>query len=59
MIQKYFTYADNSKDWHGIWIAFAAYALVVAAFFVVLFKHKHVATPREIDRAEAVEMTPR
>ncbi|MEO9080279.1 MAG: MFS transporter, partial [Rhodanobacter sp.] len=30
------------KDWHGIWLAFAAYALVMAILFVPLFKHKHV-----------------
>ncbi len=41
VIQKYFTYADDSKDWHGIWITFALYALVVAILFVILFKHKH------------------
>jgi sugar phosphate permease len=29
------------KDWHGIWITFAVYALVVAVLFAVLFKHKH------------------
>lgn len=41
IIQKYFTYADDSKDWHGIWITFALYALVVAVLFVIFFKHKH------------------
>ena len=41
VIQKYFTYADESKDWHGIWITFALYALVVAGLFLLLFKHKH------------------
>ena len=41
VIEKYFTYSDNSKDWHGIWISFAAYALVVAVSFIILFKHKH------------------
>ena len=41
IIQQYFTYADNSKDWHGIWLTFAAYALVVAVLFVIFFKHKH------------------
>ncbi len=41
VIEKYFTYADNSKDWHGIWISFAAYALIVGILFLVLFKHKH------------------
>lgn len=41
IIQKYYTYADNSKDWHGIWTAFALYALVIAVLFLVLFRHKH------------------
>src|SRR5207253_9163932 len=41
IIQKYFTYTDNSKDWHSIWITFALYALAIAVLFVVLFKHKH------------------
>ncbi|MEP7253187.1 MAG: nucleoside permease [Ginsengibacter sp.] len=41
VIQKYFTNADDSKEWHGIWITFALYALVVAVLFLVLFKHKH------------------
>ena len=41
IIQKYFTYADSSKDWYGIWIAFALYALVIAILFLVVFKHKH------------------
>ncbi|MDF7809776.1 nucleoside permease [Hymenobacter sp. YC55] len=41
IIQEYFTNADNSKDWHNIWITFALYALVIAVLFVVLFKHKH------------------
>lgn len=41
VIQKYFTRVDNSKDWHGIWISFALYALIVAILFFILFKHKH------------------
>lgn len=41
IIDKYFTLADKSFDWHGIWMAFAAYSLVVAVLFAVLFKHKH------------------
>jgi NHS family xanthosine MFS transporter len=41
VIDQFFTYADNSKDWHGIWISFALYALVVAFLFLILFKHKH------------------
>ncbi len=30
------------KDWQGIWLAFAGYALLMAILFVPLFKHKHV-----------------
>jgi NHS family xanthosine MFS transporter len=41
VIQKYFTYADGGKDWQGIWISFAAYALAVAVLFLLLFRHKH------------------
>ncbi|CAM5350728.1 nucleoside permease [Rhodanobacter lindaniclasticus] len=29
------------KDWQGIWLAFAGYALVMALLFVPLFKHRH------------------
>ncbi|MNF28398.1 Xanthosine permease [compost metagenome] len=29
------------KDWHTIWLAFAAYALIIAVAFAILFKHKH------------------
>jgi MFS transporter, NHS family, xanthosine permease len=46
VIAEYFTNADNSKDWQGIWIAFAAYALVVAVLFLLLFRHKH--NPNEV-----------
>jgi len=41
VIQNYFTDAAGNKDWHGIWLAFAAYALVIAVLFVFIFKHKH------------------
>lgn len=41
MIQKYFTDAAGNIDWHGVWLSFAAYALVVAILFAILFKHKH------------------
>lgn len=30
------------KNWQDIWLAFAAYALLMAILFVPLFKHKHV-----------------
>jgi NHS family xanthosine MFS transporter len=45
LIDHYFTHA-GAKDWHGIWLTFALYALVVAILFAVLFKHKHVAANR-------------
>ncbi|MBB6246969.1 nucleoside permease [Rhodanobacter sp. A1T4] len=41
IIDHWFIRADGSKDWHGIWITFALYALVVAVLFSVLFKHRH------------------
>ncbi len=41
VIAKYFVAADGSSNWHGIWLAFAAYALVIAILFSILFKHKH------------------
>ncbi|MDO7610729.1 MAG: nucleoside permease [Crocinitomicaceae bacterium] len=34
------------KDWSGIWLAFAIYALIIAILFALLFKHKH--DPEEI-----------
>ncbi|MBG8554233.1 nucleoside permease [Hymenobacter guriensis] len=47
VIQQYFTAADGTKDWHGIWLTFALYALVIAVLFVVLFKHKHTTQTTE------------
>ncbi|MGH3726010.1 MAG: nucleoside permease [Mycobacterium sp.] len=40
VIQYFFTYPDHNKDWHGIWLSFAGYALAVAVAFSVLFRHK-------------------
>jgi NHS family xanthosine MFS transporter len=40
-IGKYFTLPGNKSDWHGIWLTFAAYSLVVAILFTIFFKHKH------------------
>jgi MFS transporter, NHS family, xanthosine permease len=40
LIDNYFT-INGQKDWHNIWLTFAAYALVIAIGFAVLFKHKH------------------
>lgn len=41
MIDRFFTAADGSKDWPGIWTSFALYALAMAVAFVVLFRHRH------------------
>jgi MFS transporter, NHS family, xanthosine permease len=40
VIDRYFTHAGG-KDWHGIWLTFAIYALVVTILFAIFFKHKH------------------
>ena len=32
---------NQIKDWQSIWFTFAAYALVIAVLFAVLFKYKH------------------
>jgi len=40
LIDTYFTH-EGVKDWHTIWLTFAIYALVIAVFFGIMFKHKH------------------
>jgi NHS family xanthosine MFS transporter len=41
IIDKYYTAANGDRIWHGIWLAFAIYALIIAVLFTILFKHKH------------------
>jgi len=41
IITEFFTYADQSKDWTGIWLTFAGYTLVLAIIFPFVFKYKH------------------
>jgi NHS family xanthosine MFS transporter len=41
LIDKYFTLTDQTKDWQGIWLSFAAYALVIAVIFPFVFRYKH------------------
>lgn len=41
LIQQYFTHPNGDKMWHEIWLLFAAYALVIAILFAIMFKHKH------------------
>ena len=46
VIDTFFTH-DGVRDWHSIWLSFAAYAFAIAIAFAVLFKHKH--NPDEIE----------
>jgi NHS family xanthosine MFS transporter len=48
IIDAYFTGPGGGKDWHGIWLTFAAYSLVVAVLFFFLFKHKHEPQPQSV-----------
>ncbi|MEO7984652.1 MAG: MFS transporter, partial [Bacteroidota bacterium] len=41
LIQKYYTSPGGDRQWHGIWLTFAIYALVIAVLFAVFFRHKH------------------
>jgi len=41
MIDNFFTNTNGQFDWKGIWLAFAAYSLIVAVLFTILFRHKH------------------
>ncbi len=44
IIDRFFTFADQSKDWQNIWLTFAAYTLVLAIIFPFVFKYKHSKT---------------
>ena len=46
VIDTFFTHG-GVRDWHSIWLSFAAYAFAIAIAFAVLFKHKH--NPDEIE----------
>ena len=41
VINEYYTSPAGDREWHGIWLAFSIYALVVAVLFAIMFKHKH------------------
>ena len=47
LIDRYYTSAAG-KDWHGIWLAFAIYALIIGILFAIMFRHKHKITDKEI-----------
>jgi len=38
--------ADHSKNWQGIWLSFAGYALVIALIFPFVFKNKYSSTAK-------------
>jgi NHS family xanthosine MFS transporter len=41
VIDRYFTLPNHVYNWHGIWLAFAGYALVIACIFPFVFRYKH------------------
>jgi NHS family xanthosine MFS transporter len=41
VIDKFFILSNGEKDWHGIWLTFAGYALVIAIIFPFVFRYKH------------------
>ena len=45
-------------DWKAVWLLFASYAFVLAIIFPFIFKYKHIPAKDEIERGEAIEMTP-
>jgi len=47
LIDKFFTLPDHSKNWHGIWLTFAGYALVIAIIFPFIFRYKHNAALKQ------------
>ena len=53
-----YTLPNGDKSWHGIWLTFAIYALIVAVLFGIFFRHKHVPSSLEIKEGESVGMTP-
>lgn len=44
LIGKYYILQNGQTDWHNAWLLFAAYSLVVAILFMLLFKDKRQAT---------------
>jgi NHS family xanthosine MFS transporter len=50
LIDKFFLLEDGSRNWPDIWIAFAAYSLVVTVLFAFMFKHKH--DPKAVENVQ-------
>jgi MFS transporter, NHS family, xanthosine permease len=56
-VVDYFT-TNGVKDWKSIWFSFAGYALVLGLSFPFIFKYRHAPSIKEIEKGEAIEMTP-
>ncbi len=41
IIDNFFVSKAGAIEWQGVWFTFAAYSLVVAIVFAIIFKHKH------------------
>ena len=42
LIGRDFTSDHGVIEWHDVWLSFAAYSLVVAVLFAILFRYRHV-----------------
>ncbi len=40
IIDHFYTGESGDKNWHGIWLSFALYSLIVAVLFVIFFKNE-------------------
>jgi NHS family xanthosine MFS transporter len=41
IIDAFFKISKTENNWHGIWLCFAGYAMVIAVLFAIMFRHKH------------------
>ncbi len=41
VIDRFFVSPQHVNNWHGIWLTFAAYSLVIAVIFPFVFRYKH------------------
>ncbi|HET8898317.1 MAG TPA: nucleoside permease [Rhodanobacteraceae bacterium] len=53
VIDHFFTSAEGVLDWHGIWLSFAGYSLLIAVLFAILFRHQH--QPEALTRMDAID----